>query len=60
MSISDFSIARAIIKERVALNKNKSVEELIPGVDYDPISIDERAYKMVQESRGIYSNWTGD
>jgi hypothetical protein len=56
----DFISARNIIKTNIANRLNKSVEDLIPWTDYDPITVDESAYSIMRQSQGICSNWSGD
>lgn len=48
------------IKTNIAALLGKSVDELVPGKDYDPITIDGAAWQLVNESNGRFSNWTGD
>ncbi len=49
---------KKIAYQQVADSLGKKVEDLVPWVDYDPISLDDGCY---YESRGLSGvRWTGD
>ena len=53
--VGDWVLHRREILENTAYQLQKPVEELVPWVDYDPISVDENAWRLAR-----YSNWTED
>jgi hypothetical protein len=55
MHMSDYMKNREEILSSIAERLGKSREDLIPWTDYDPIMVDESAFRLAKNS-----NWTGD
>lgn len=53
--MSDYMRNREEILSGIAERLGKLREELIPWTDYDPILVDESAFRLARNS-----NWTGD
>ena len=55
-----YAEALARVRTNIAALLGKPVDELVPGKDYDPITIDGAAWALFNESNGRFSSWTGD
>ena len=56
----DYATISLRLKTNLANTLNKTVEELVPWVDYDPIVMDNACWRYIRESQNQYNNWTGD
>lgn len=53
--MSDYMAYREELLQDIAVKLGKERNELVPWTDYDPITIDETAFKLAKNS-----NWAGD
>ena len=53
--MSEYMRNREEILSSIAERLGKPREDLIPWTDYDPITVDESAFRLAKNS-----NWTGD
>lgn len=53
--MENYGEIRLALLEDIAKGLGKTVNELVPWVDFDPITLDETAWRLVRPG-----NWTGD